>query len=196
MIPQKAIDLILEAEGVDQPSKWPGGASGITLGYGYDLGYESSLEKDWSGILPADHVARLKRAVGRRGQRAQQIAHSFAGIRVTRQQALKVFQERTLPKYEAETLVAFPGLEKMSANVRGALVSVVFNRGASMTDDPARPKTQTRREMRSIREAVLCGNPLTIARNLRAMKRLWAGKNLNGLLRRRDAEADLVLQTA
>jgi GH24 family phage-related lysozyme (muramidase) len=31
-----------------------------------------------------------------------------------------------------------------------------------------------------------------IATQLRLMKRLWVGKNLGGLLKRRDAEADLV----
>src|SRR5581483_9816573 len=32
MIPQPAIDLILSDEGLDQPGKWPGGESGITIG--------------------------------------------------------------------------------------------------------------------------------------------------------------------
>ena len=30
--------MILEAEGIEQPAKWPGGESGITLRYGCDIG--------------------------------------------------------------------------------------------------------------------------------------------------------------
>src|ERR1043165_7773563 len=46
---EKAPNLIFEFEGIDQPSDWPGGASGITIGIGYDLGYESSgdFANDW-----------------------------------------------------------------------------------------------------------------------------------------------------
>lgn len=38
-IPEKALQMILNFEGMDQPSKWPGSSSGISLGHGYDLGY-------------------------------------------------------------------------------------------------------------------------------------------------------------
>jgi hypothetical protein len=35
----RALRLILDFEGLNQPGKWPGASSGITLGYGYDLGH-------------------------------------------------------------------------------------------------------------------------------------------------------------
>jgi GH24 family phage-related lysozyme (muramidase) len=47
-------------------------------------------------------------------------------------------------------------------------------------------------EMRTIRDAVKVGDLVTIVKQLRYMKRLWIGKGLDGLLRRRDAEAALV----
>jgi GH24 family phage-related lysozyme (muramidase) len=50
----------------------------------------------------------------------------------------------------------------------------------------------SRREMRAVRDAVADGNLQEIADQIRAMKRLWEGKGLDGLLKRRDAEADLV----
>lgn len=200
MIPKAAIDLILEAEGIDQPSRWPGGGSGITIGYGYDLGFERYFARDWSGILSSLVISTLATALGKTGQNARVIAHRFDGIVIQRAQALQVFISKTLPQEEAKTLQAFPGLDKLPPPVIGALVSLVFNRGASMTDDPARPALHSRSEMRAIRDlvaqysqgsaqsAVLHG----IAQNLRVMKRLWIGKGLNGLLDRRDAEAALV----
>jgi GH24 family phage-related lysozyme (muramidase) len=52
-----------------------------------------------------------------------------------------------------------------------------------------------RTEMRAIRDAVAQGDLAEIANQLRVMKRLWIGKGLDGLLKRRDAEADLVAST-
>jgi GH24 family phage-related lysozyme (muramidase) len=49
-----------------------------------------------------------------------------------------------------------------------------------------------RKEMRAIRELVKKKDYRGIAKELRAMKRIWEGKGANGLLRRRDAEAALV----
>jgi GH24 family phage-related lysozyme (muramidase) len=58
-----------------------------------------------------------------------------------------------------------------------------------MVDDSPEDR---RREMRAIRDAVSKKDLQAIANQLRAMKRLWVGKNMDGLLKRRDAEADLV----
>ena len=58
-----------------------------------------------------------------------------------------------------------------------------------MTDDSAEDR---RKEMRAIRDAVARQDMKDIAAQLRLMKRLWVGKNLDGLLKRRDAEAELV----
>ena len=185
MIPQEAIDLILEAEGVDQPSKWPGEASGITLGYGYDLGYEKNFALDWRDLLSGGSIARLHIALGVTGQNAHAMAPRFRDITITRDMALKVFLGATLPHYEVETSIAFPGVERLPLLVLGALVSLVFNRGTGMTG----PR---RAEMRVIRDAVRIGDLREIAKQLRAMKRLWAGQGLDGLLVRRENEAKMV----
>ena len=58
-----------------------------------------------------------------------------------------------------------------------------------MSDDSPEDR---RREMRAIRDAVAAKDLKEIADQLRSMTRLWEGKNLAGLLKRRDAEADLV----
>ena len=51
---------------------------------------------------------------------------------------------------------------------------------------------QARGACKSRPQASFKENTIDFARVLRAMKRLWVNKGLDGLLKRRDAEADLV----
>jgi GH24 family phage-related lysozyme (muramidase) len=189
-ITDKAFKLILEAEGLDQPGEWPGGGSGITLGIGYDLGYVTAeqFEQDWSKHLTAEQVKRLKTVIGLTGGSAKMRAPQFRDIKVTRAQGEEVFKERTLPLHSGRTEKAFPGVDQLPADAQGALVSLVFNRGPGMEGD-------RRKEMRAVRDAVARKDLQEIADQIRAMKRLWVGQDLDGLLRRRDAEADLVEST-
>ena len=190
IITDKALRLILEAEGLDQPAKWPGGGSGITLGIGYDLGYVTvkQFEQDWGKILSADQAERLKTVIGLKGGAAKMRAPQFGDIKVTRAQAEEVFKKRTLPLHKARTEQAFPGVDQLPPDAQGALVSLVFNRGPGMDGE-------RRREMRAVRDAVAKKDLREIARQIRAMKRIWERQGLDGLLRRRDAEADLIEST-
>src|SRR4051812_6130419 len=98
-VPDEALALILEAEGLDQPSQWPGGDSGITIGVGYDLGFvtEEQLDEDWSPFLGSDEIGRLKDVIGLSGEKARQRAGDFRDIKIKRADAEQVFKERTLP---------------------------------------------------------------------------------------------------
>lgn len=203
-IPQRAIDLILESEGIDQPWRWPGGGSGITLGYGCDIGADPASLDFWQPYLTEPQIALLAQAKGRTGRAAAVIQTRFRSIKVTREQSLAVFKEESLPREIALTLKAFPGIEFMPGEVLGALVSVVYNRGTDITDDPGSTR---RREMRIIHEILADFQTMTaegraacvdeyarkIALQIRKMKRLWVNQGLDGLLVRRDAEADLIL---
>lgn len=200
MIPQKAIDLILDEEGVDQPGRWPGGGSGITLGYGCDIGADPASLDFWKGVLSDEEIARLEAAKGITGRAAAQIQTRFHDIRVTEPQARDVFMRQSLPREEQATALAFPGSETLPGEAFGALVSLVYNRGTDLEGD-------RRREMRAIHDAIINSqrsnegeNPQArqnallrfIAYQLRSMKRIWAGQGLDGVVKRRDAEADLV----
>jgi GH24 family phage-related lysozyme (muramidase) len=186
-ITDKAFRLILSAEGLDQPGKWPGGGSGITIGIGYDLGFVTpeQFEEDWSEHLEPDEIERLKTAIGLKGGSAEMRAPQFGDIKIERADAEAVFKERTLPLHSQRTEDAFPGVDQLPPDAQGALVSLVFNRGPGMEGD-------RRKEMRAVRDAVANQDLQEIADQIRAMKRLWEGKGLDGLLKRRDAEADLV----
>jgi GH24 family phage-related lysozyme (muramidase) len=183
----KAKKLIIEFEGLNQPFNWPGGDSGITLGIGYDLGYVTvdQFESDWGPCLPVDPLKRLRDAVGKRGIAARNRAAQFQDIKIKRKDAETVFVERNLPLYAFKTELAFPGITELPADAQGALVSLVFNRGTSMEGD-------RRSEMRAIRDAVTRRDLQEISDQLRSMKRLWVNKGLDGLLQRRDEEAELV----
>lgn len=192
--PQSAVDLILDGEGIDQPAKWPGGGSGITLGYGCDIGADPKSLEFWRGFLSNEQMSLLETAKGITGRAAAQIKTRFAGIRIGKDAALKVFMNASLPREIEATKKAFPGIENLPPEVLGGMTSVVYNRGTDMKGD-------RRREMLCIREIIAAyslGNLKKdeairqIAAQIRSMKRLWVGQGLNGLLKRREAEAALV----
>jgi GH24 family phage-related lysozyme (muramidase) len=196
-ISQAAFDLIVEFEVSSEaaynqryrkPTR-PGGASGITIGIGYDCGYSTSaqIRADWGGLLPAAMVAELVKVAGVTGARA---GAALASIRlkvdVPWDAALAVFSNTSLPKYVA-LAAKMPNWDKLSPDCKGALVSLVYNRGASFSNAGARYQ-----EMRNIKAHMAAGRFSSIPTELRSMKRIWAGDaSLRGLLVRRDKEADL-----
>ncbi|MEZ0295517.1 MAG: hypothetical protein ACAI35_03580 [Candidatus Methylacidiphilales bacterium] len=168
---------------------WPGVSSGVTIGIGYDLGYntEAQIRADWASRIA--RVEPLMPASGVTGSRAQSIVGSIRktlGAPIPWHAAYEVFRRRTLPRFIALTRSALPGFDQVPADARGALVSLVFNRGAGMQE------TDSRREMRAIRDLLRTASisdKRQIPAQIYSMKRLWP--NTLGLLRRRDAEADL-----
>jgi len=193
----KALALILEYEVgggksyydkyLSKPT-WPGGASGMTLGIGVDCGYYTSAELEkLFNFLSSNQLEVVKGASGKTGQAGKDYTtkHKNDGIVVTWDQAINIFDQLTWPKFAKLAEKAFPGLDQLCDNAYGAIVSLVFNRGSSMTGD-------SRQEMRNIRDLVPKKDYKGIATELRKMKRLWAGKGLDGLLERREAEANLV----
>lgn len=187
IINDKTKQMILGFEGKDQPGRWPGGSSGITIGVGYDLGYVTidQFESDWEPFLTADQLARLKTAIGKTGIAAKNRTSQFSDIKIKPDYAEAVFLNRTLPLHALRTEHAFPGVDQLPEDAQGALLSLVFNRGTSMVGD-------RRREMLAIRNAVPQKDLKEIAAQLRSMKRLWVGKGLDGLIKRREAEARMV----
>jgi GH24 family phage-related lysozyme (muramidase) len=197
--PQGAVSMILEAEGIDQPSKFPGGESGISLGYGCDIGADPKSLEYWRGILTDDQITRLAAAKGKTGDAAAAIARQFSDINVSKADALRVFMKSSLPLEIALTRKTYPGIDLLPPTVLGAMTSIVYNRGSSLDGD-------RRSEMREIKDVItqFANTPPErrdvkttlekIAGLIQRMKRLWDNSQ-RGLLIRRDAEAKLIRDT-
>jgi hypothetical protein len=168
---------------------WPGGASGVTIGIGYDLGYRTrtAIASDWSPHLSEQTVQHLRAAAGIRGQDAKGVAKSLkqAGVRVPLDAAKHLFWAVTLPEFSSLTRKTFPGTEELPPDAQAALLSLVYNRGGSLSG-------ARRLEMANILEHVKNQDLESIAKEIESMKRLWLGQGLDGLLKRRDREAALV----
>ena len=159
---------------------YPGGESGVTIGIGYDMGYNTAAQftTDWKGILPTSDYDRLAPHLGKKGGNAKAAIPSVKDISVPWESAEVVFKSNTLPRFIKETIRAFPGAEKLHEDAFGALVSLVFNRGGSTTGN-------SRIEMLNIKTAIKSGSVNVydyISEQIIAMKRLWVGKGLDGLL--------------
>lgn len=193
---QKAFDLIISFEVSSQkqyearyrrPIR-PGGQSGITIGIGYDCGYSTAaqIKADWGGVLPPAMVVALQGVAGLKGEAAQ---NALAGIKpkvdVPWGAAIKVFADVSLPKYVAMT-AKLPNYNELPPDCKGALVSLVYNRGASFSNAGARYQ-----EMRNIKAHMAARRFSSIPVEFRSMKRLWTDASVIGLQARRDKEADL-----
>lgn len=173
---------------------WPGGESGPTWGIGFDAGYETheQIRTTWGLLLDGADVDRLAAAAGIRGAAAKAAITAIADIAIPLAAARAAFRDLDAPRYEAMVVAAFPTAAELPGDAFGALTSLVYNRGASCTDDPQDPQHR-RREMRQIQQ---CANSRwwnAVPDLIRAMKRLWENVGEGGLLRRRDAEADLFI---
>lgn len=169
---------------------WPGLQSGPTIGIGIDCAYYSQEElESLFSFLPPSWLDLVKKCTGKKGAVGKEYTAVLqkAGIEMPWETAQKVFLDTTWTKFARLTDQVFPGASDLCDDAYGALVSLVFNRGASLTG-------ASRLEMRKIKDLVPIKNYARIAAQIRSMKRLWEGKNASGLLKRRDAEADLVLE--
>ena len=194
---QKTLDLLLQYEvggGRAYYEKylskftWPGGASGPTIAIGVDCAYYTPLElEDIFSFLDKEQLNLVKDASGKTGERGKDYTRKLriAGITVSWDKALKIFDSLTWPKFTKLAEKTFPGLSELHPDAYGAIISLVFNRGTSL-------KGSSRKEMANIKELIPSKNYKQIATELRNMKRLWIGKNLDGLLERREAEAKLI----
>lgn len=198
LVDGRAVQLIVHYE-VTSPSFyqarlqgviWPGGASGATWGVGYDGGHQTRpvIAQDWERH---QQLEQLVGTAGITGTRARDLARTLGNVVTAYGYAFEVFELASLPVYHSRARRAFGAgdFDRLPPAAAGALVSVVYNRGAGMAGD-------TRREMRTIRDDCMPAVDVhCIAREIRAMCRIWRGTpNEAGLCRRRNDEAALALE--
>jgi len=194
-ISRAAFDLIVSEEVTSQQvynkryraPEWPGVNSGVTIGIGYDVGQntKTQLWNDWKGKIPDGMIRALEKCCGVTGSAAAPLARRLRGVvDVPWDVALDVFSNASLPRYVALARRKLPGFDELSPDCKGALASLVFNRGGSF-DLPGDRYV----EMRAIKACMASGDLTKVPALIREMKRLWAPTS--GLRSRRDREAAL-----
>ncbi len=161
-------------------------SSGITVGYGYDLGHQSAaqIRKDLGTYYSSEDVDKFVAVAGLKKSDAKDKLPTVSTISISKDDALNLAFD--LKKRYADNVVdIYPESIKLHPHCQGALLSLIFNRGHNNIH------TATRRELGEIQDALKAGEYEKIPASIRSMKRVWEGKNLGGLLKRRDREADL-----
>lgn len=178
--------------------EWPGYASGVTIGCGFDLGYHTAAQflEQWGTRLGKSDFGRLAPLVGFRTTaphreakvaRAKALVRSLSDIVIPWRTAIEQFDNAKYPDILAQMYHALAHLDRLHPHCRAALLSLTFNRG------PAFAAAGDRfREMRAVGEAMRAGEDESFALIpglIRSMSRIW-GKD-SGLARRREGEAQL-----
>lgn len=196
MISQASIDLIVTEEVSSkayyvrhyQNPEWPGGASGITIAIGYDLGYASvaKIEADWGPHVSPAMLDVMKRCSRISGSAAKALLPNVKNlITIPWDAAMSVFMSRDVPQWIATVQRAVPNTDKIGPTCLGVLTSVAYNRGAAGFNAEGARYT----EMHEIRNTMAASVFPPVANCLRAMKRLWP--TVKGLRDRREHEAVL-----
>ena len=198
MISKKAIDLIVQFEvggksyydkAMHRPT-FPG-YGGIKIGIGYNLAYtyQKQLINDWSGNINPNYFPALFRVVGLRGIPAKQmLIGDLMKVTIPYLNAYDVLVKRTIPRYYLMALEIYPELSLLNEDTKGAIVSMVMCRGMKL-------EGENRAEMRELVELIANQDYEGIADAVERSKRLSETRGFDDLVRRREAEADLILNS-
>ena len=170
-----------------QRPEWPGGASGVTIGLGYDLGYatKDKVIKDFKGKIPDDMLNALLSVVGITGTSANRVMLKVKSkISIPWDVALDVFLNNDIPEWINTVNHVLDNTNLLSPDCLGALVSLAYNRGASFHRTGDRYK-----EMRAIAADMSTKNFKDIPNQFKLMSRLWPKSS--GVYKRRFREASL-----
>ncbi|MBD9633904.1 pesticin C-terminus-like muramidase [Pseudomonas sp. PDM19] len=188
-VTKESFEYILKTEGFREKPYVPGGASGVTIGYGYDLGQQKTeqVRIDLSGIYSDTEIDQLVAVIGKQGDNARSVVGSLSGITISKPRALELALKMK-KRYAQLVVEAYPQSINLHPHCQGALLSLVINRGNSLD----KPDLESRLEMAQIADDLNIEKYELIPSRLRSMKRLWIGKpGMGGLITRREAEAKL-----
>lgn len=175
---------------------YPGEASGITIGIGYDLRWNTRTDflSVWGQYLSDPLKQELLKDIGKKGTKQRTTELKQLGVKVPFEFAWLAFLGKTLPRFYRETVSVYPSLEHLPKLCRSVLVSLVYNRGSDLTED-------RKIEMRTIQAILTKAEKvypdkelmksilIDVEEQILSMKRLWAPGS--GLVKRRQEETNL-----
>ncbi len=171
-------------EGHAGKAYWPGGASGVTLDPGFDLGQQEleTFQSQYSALLSTQELSACQQCLGIQGRSAKKFlnqSRALLGIRISRATALTLFPVVVAPYWVAITK-RFPALknEVTPAQVQTALLSIAFNRGANNKD------------LNVLTESISDHDWSSVGEIIKAMQQDHA---LLGIRKRRKMEGELIL---
>ncbi len=169
----------------EQHPEVPPGASGVTIGVGYDCGYNTAAQiaSDWNAYLDPGQIMRLQSVAGKRGAMARAVLARVRDIIVPWESALAVYESKTVPRFAAMTEHTYPGITLAPPDIQGVMLSTTFNRGTDLRE-------KRRQELLWSRCDIITGNYTRLPDYQIGMRRLWPG--IPGLLRRYAAHAGLM----
>jgi hypothetical protein len=144
-----------------------------------------TFTQDWGQVLKPRDFDRLSALVGVMGSQLKDQLTDIQDITIGWDQACLVFGTRQLASFVALVDATLPNAKELPPDSFGALVALVYNRGAVGFSAPG----DRNKEMRAIKELVSAREFGKVAEQIRSMKRLWP--EIPGLQRRRDVEAAL-----
>ncbi|MBI6682382.1 hypothetical protein YA0697_11750 [Pseudomonas viridiflava] len=190
VVSKKLFEFILSIEAYrEHPYALPDNSSGVTIGYGYDLGQQTAaaVDLELKDLYTPDEITRLKGALGKKGQDARDYVHNVSSISISKENALKlaVIMKK---RYAQQVVDVYPKAISLHPDCQGVLLSLVVNRGNALSGStPA--KAASRLEMKQIKEDFDNEKPELIPSRIRSMKRLWTTPATAGLVTRREKEA-------
>ncbi|WP_394220781.1 peptidoglycan-binding protein [Alteromonas gracilis] len=176
-----------DREGHAGKAYWPGGASGVTLDPGFDLGQQEpeELNKHYASMLNPIQLVACKRCLGLKGRDAKAFLNQsleLLSIRITKGQALKVMPYIAVP-YWVAVAKRFPNVkgESCPGTVHTALLSLAFNRGPNNS------------ALSCLSAPIEQHNWSALATEIGNMQQ---NHSLAGIRKRRRMEADLIANTS
>jgi GH24 family phage-related lysozyme (muramidase) len=198
---QKSLDTIIyyEVGGREYYNKyytkpmvpaWKTTQSGVTVAFGFDVGYNTKdqIRKALEGIASESEILALQSVSGLKGRSAYYngLPKVKNSVHFSYEESEQIFKRDSLPRFTKQTADAFSlSKDRLHPHSNGALTSLVFNRGPSLSS------SDSRKEMRWIKYNISTGNEHRVPSDIKSMKRLWSYSSLKGLHLRRDAEAKL-----
>ncbi|MEN1928109.1 calcium-binding protein [Luteimonas sp. MJ250] len=188
-VSKESFEYILGVEKYEEFPYVPSGksASGITIGYGYDLGHQTEfvVRIDLQGLYTAEQIDGLVAVLGKTQQSARDSLSTVSDYSISKGDAMTLAL-RMKRRYAEQVVEVYPKAVDFHPHCQGALLSLVINRGNSFT----KPSEASRLEMKQIKEDFDNNTPEKIRERIRSMKRLWENTGQGGLLTRRDKEAE------